>query len=198
MTALKFVLLERGPWRPGGVAAALASRGHVVARIAPARPAWLPAKSGDGPVGRWREERLFSLEPRSWLPVLRTWPFDGGASWKGSERFTVPRAGVLLREAGFANADAVVVRDFGLPHLIRHLQPKCLVVVLEEDPAENAALPRIVRRRAHETIADADVVLALSRGARSAAQRASAAKVVGSEDAGDAALADAIIRAVRA
>jgi glycosyltransferase involved in cell wall biosynthesis len=169
------VLLENTPWRhairlPGHhLARWLADRGHLVAYVAPPVSPWhflSPAHRHmaklrwrmDGALGTWRNERLFTATPRTWLPIHRQWPFDGVIPWNASEAATRPRFSALLREAGFERPDVLVMHNMLLPHMPAVMAPRLFVFRLEDDIAGFPAMPRVVVRRSPRLIGDADLV----------------------------------------
>lgn len=192
--AMRWVLVETAPWGhrmrlPGQhLAEWLLERGHTVAYVsAPVSP-WHFLSRGrrtdarhrwnlEGPVGRWRGERLFAFIPRTLLPVHRQWPLDGNMTWNGSERFSFPRAGAVLREAGFDRADVLVMHNLQIPHLVRAVQPRVFVARMEDNIAEFPEMPRVIVRREHEIIADADMVTITAEGLRARAEKAGAIRI---------------------
>ena len=191
----RWVLVETAPWGhrmrlPGHhLARWLVARGCTVAYVsAPVSP-WhfVSARaredarrrwSQEGALGQWRSPRLFTFIPRTWLPVAAARPFDNNACWNGSEWASRPRAGQVLREAGFARADVMVVQNFQMPHLVRHVDARVLVVRLEDDISAFPAMPRVIVRRHREIIADADLVTITAQGLRPHAERAGAREVM--------------------
>ncbi len=187
--AMRWVLMETAPWGhrmrlPGHhLARWLVRRGHTVAYVsAPVSP-WHFLSRGrradarrrwnqEGPVGRWRHPQLFTFIPRTLLPVHRARPFDNNAAWNGSEFFSRPRAGNVLREAGFARADVMVIHNLQMPHLVRHVQPRVLVARMEDDIAGFPEMPHVIVRREREILADADLVTITAEGLRAKAERA--------------------------
>ena len=164
--------------RPGDEYGALAARaaeaGHMACFVA--RPVFARVgASAEDCFGYWETPRLFIHTPRTWLPVGEHWPFDSDAAWKGSEFFSRPRASEVVRDAGFSRVDAVVMSDFGMPHLVRAFQARKLLVTLEERPSRG---PRVVRSRLGEMVRDADVVLAGSESADRYAEGCRAEKIV--------------------
>lgn len=175
LSGQRWVLLETAPWGhvlrlPGHhLARWLIARGATVAyvaapvspwhRLAPGRGAEMQRRwQQEGPRGRWRHRRLFTLIPRTWLPVANRWPFDSAMAWHYSEEFSRPRAGDVLREAGFDRADVVVVQNWQMQGLVRPLRPRALVVRLEDDLRAFPAMPRVIPARAHEVVREADLV----------------------------------------
>jgi glycosyltransferase involved in cell wall biosynthesis len=172
---LRWVLLENTPWRhairlPGHhMARWLADRGHTVAYVAPPVSPWhflSPSHRHmartrwrmDGALGTWRNERLFTATPRTWMPINRQWPFDSALCWNAIESATRPRFSEVLREAGFERPDVVVMHNMLLPHLPALLSPRLFVFRLEDDIAGFPAMPRIVVRRSPRLMAEADLV----------------------------------------
>lgn len=191
---MKWVLFETAPWGhrlrlPGHhLARWLVRRGHAVAYVsAPVSP-WhflsgarradvLRRWNQEGALGRWRHERLFAFVPRTLLPIHRQWPFDGDASWKGSERLSFPRAGEILREAGFARADVLAMHNLQMPQIVRHVQPKAFVLRIEDDVAGFADMPRAIVRHEADMIADADLVTITAESLRAKAEEGGAARI---------------------
>lgn len=186
--ALTWALFETAPWDhhlrlPGHhLARWLLGRGHKVAYLsAPVSPWHFLSKqsrelakkrwNADGPVGRWHSPNFFTYIPRTWLPIHRQWPFDSNATWNGSEYFSRPRAGEVMRSSGFDRVDVLVVQNYQMPHIVRHLQPRLFVVRLEDDIAEFPRMPRIIARRYGEIIADADLVTITARALEPLAKR---------------------------
>lgn len=191
---MKWVLFETAPWGhrlrlPGHhLARWLVAGGHTVAYVsAPVSPWHFLSRARredarrrwnqEGPFGRWRHERLFTFIPRTLLPVHRQWPFDGDASWKGSERFSFPRAGEVLRDAGFAKADVLAMHNLQMPHIVRHVQPRAFVLRIEDDISGFADMPRTIVRHEADMIADADLVTITAEALRAKAEGAGAARI---------------------
>ncbi|MEQ8821480.1 MAG: hypothetical protein RLY93_14675 [Sumerlaeia bacterium] len=166
-------ILADGPWggegsRASGLARFLLAEGQRVAYVAPPVSPWdalagtrragRTARRSESAAGHYPCEGLFVFTPWTWLPVRR-WPlFDSNGTWNGNELFSRPRAGDIVREAGFERADVLVVLGFEAAHLIRQFQAGRLVVVLAEDPTKAKTNPRVIRRRAQEIIGDADIL----------------------------------------
>lgn len=170
-----WVLLDTAPWGhvlrlPGHhLARWLVERGATVAYVgAPVSP-WhqlAPGRSAEmrrrwqqeGPRGRWRGRRLFTLIPRTWLPVANRWPFDSAMAWHDSEEWSSPRTSTVLREAGFDRADVVVVQNWQMIGLVRQLRPRALVIRIEDDLRAFPGMPRVIPRKAPDIVREADLV----------------------------------------
>ncbi|MCB2155999.1 hypothetical protein KQI84_14050 [bacterium] len=190
----RWVIFDQSAWdtAPPGpshrFAANLVRRGDTVAFVGPAASPWriLMTENDLLPLGRrarrkflgqWRHERLFTLRPRTWLPIRRAFWLDNNATWNGSELFSRPRTGALLREAGFARTDVLILRNPEMPHLVRQLQPRLLVLWMPKCCDCGARLPKVVKRRRAELILDADLVVVESSDSASCARQVRAERI---------------------
>lgn len=190
----RWVLFETAPWGhrmrlPGHhLARWLAERGRQVAYVsAPVSPWHFLSRSGretvrrrwtqEGPAGQWRTPNLFTFIPRTLLPLAAARPFDNNGCWNGAELFSRPRAGAVLREAGFARADVLLVSNFQMPHIVRQVDPAVLVVRLEDNPAAFPGMPKTIAKRWGELAADADLATITEEGLRPIVEEAGARAV---------------------
>lgn len=190
----RWVLLETAPWGhvlrlPGHhLAEWLIARGATVAHVgAPVSP-WHQLARGrteemtrrwrqEGPRGRWRSRQLFTLIPRTWLPVANRWPFDSAMAWHYSEQWSQPRTSTILRATGFDRADVVVVQNWQMQGLVRQLRPRALVVRLEDDLRAFPGMPSIIPARAHEVVREADLVTITAEALRPMARAWGASRI---------------------
>lgn len=129
--------------------------GASVCTVLPPVPFW-GARSSKSIIGEFLEPRWFHLEPRTVFPLSQRAPFNGNLSWNGAEIFTRPRAGELIREAGFGPCEGLVVEHWSLVPFVRAFQPRRLIVLLSRENFPTKHSPKVVRERFTEVLEDAD------------------------------------------
>lgn len=170
----RWVVLSHGGWPPAGgsgfalLVRRLARLGRPVACVLPARLPWERPADRVPAWGCWVAPRVFVVRPACLLPLRRGWPFDTDAAWNGGEWLSHPRAGAILREAGFHRPDVVFMAALTMPSLARQLSPRALVYSGYGYRREHGEA-RHGRLRLPHVLREADLVLCASRRA---AQRA--------------------------
>jgi len=144
------------------------------ARRAEARRRW----SLEGARGRWRTPRIYTMIPRTMLPVHRSPMLDTDFAWRWSERLTIPRASRVLAAEGFAGAEVLTMHNLQLAGLLDALPHRRFVLRLEDDIAGFPEMPRAIVRNEAELIARADIVTVTAARLRAKAHAAGARRVV--------------------
>jgi hypothetical protein len=133
------------------------NHGADVAIVDQPVPLWRRSSS-TSPLGEYLRPRWYSLQPRTWYPLEAHQPWNGNMAWNGGEFFTRPRAGELLREAGFIHCSGLVLEHWSFVPLVRSFQAERFVVILSRSNYPGRKAPKVVRERFQEVLEDADVL----------------------------------------
>ncbi|MGF1572209.1 MAG: hypothetical protein ACFCU1_03985 [Sumerlaeia bacterium] len=140
----------------------LQENNHFVCTVFSPAPVWSSNRTTAN-IGEYVKPNWFQLEPKTYFPLKARFPFQGNLAWNGGEIFTQPRAGELIREAGFTRCNGLVVEHWSLVPIIRAFQPERMIVLLSNYNLPTKSAPLVVQNRFHEVLEDADEVW-LQRG----------------------------------